>query len=78
MNYLKRGLDGVQNWVGSFISQRNLTVDKIVGNLKQHVDGIEGKLDYVAAFLDMTCNYYEHTGTQTVARSLISRAAGEV
>lgn len=78
VGYLKRGLTGVQDWVGKFIAQRDLSVDKIVGNLKQHVDGIEGKLDYVAAFLDMTCNYYEHTGTQTVARSLISRAAGEV
>jgi hypothetical protein len=40
--------------------------------------GIDGKLDYVAAFLDMTTNYYEHTGTQTVARSLVTRAMGEI
>jgi hypothetical protein len=78
VGFLQRGLQGVQSWVGSFVASRELSVDKIVGNLKQHVEGIEGKLDYVAAFIDMTCNYYEHTGTQSVARSLISRAAGEV
>jgi hypothetical protein len=35
----------------------------------------DSKLDYLAAFLDMSTNYYEHTGTQTVARNLILRAA---
>ena len=55
-----------------------MTVDKVVTSLKRYVDGIDGKLDYAASFLDMTVNYYEHTGTQTVARSLISRAAAEV
>jgi len=37
----------------------------------------DSKLDYLAAFLDMSTNYYEHTGTQTVARNLILRAAQE-
>lgn len=78
IGYLQRGLSGVQDWVGSFVASRELSVDRIVGNLKQHIDGVEGKLDYVAAFIDMTCNYYEHTGTQTIARSLISRAVGEI
>jgi hypothetical protein len=39
---------------------------------------MDGKLDYVAAFVDMTTDYFAHTGTQTVARSLISRAASEI
>ena len=69
---------GIESWVGSFIASRDLKVETIVSRLKEHIDGIEGKLDYVAAFLDMTTNYYEHTGTQSIARSLISRAAGEI
>src|SRR5262249_12039083 len=77
-SFLQRGLQGVQGWVGSFIAQRDLKVDTIVNRLKGHIDGIEGKLDYVAAFLDVTTNYYEHTGTQSIAGSLISRAAGEI
>jgi hypothetical protein len=48
------------------------------GSLKGFLTGIEGKLDYVAAFLDMTTNYYKHTATQSVARSLITRAVGEI
>ena len=67
-----------RSWVNSFITQRGLNVETIVDRLKQHIDGIGGKLDYVAAFLDMTTNYYEHTGTQSIARSLVSRAAGEI
>lgn len=75
---VEKSLTGVQGYVNGFVKQHGVTVDKIVGSLKNHVDGIEGKLDYVSAFLDMTVNYYEHTGTQTVARSLIARAASEI
>jgi hypothetical protein len=32
----------------------------------------------VSAAIDMTTDYFEHTGIQTVARQCISRAAGEV
>jgi hypothetical protein len=76
--FFQRGLQAVEGWVGSFIAGRDLKIETIVSRLKQHIDGIEGKLDYVAAFLDMTTNYYEHTGTQSIARSLVSRAAGEI
>jgi hypothetical protein len=78
MGYITRGLDAVQGWVGSFVSEKGLGVDKIVGSLGSFAEGMDGKLDYVAAFVDITTDYFEHTGTQTVARSLISRAAGEI
>ena len=35
------------------------------------------KLDYLAAFLDMSTNYYERTARQVVAGNLILRAAKE-
>ena len=35
------------------------------------------KLDYLAAFLDMSTNYYEPTARQVVAGNLILRAAEE-
>jgi hypothetical protein len=76
--YVSRGLGAVQGWIGSFIASRDLGADKIVGSLSGFADGMDGKLDYVAAFVDIATNYFEHTGTQTVARSLISRAASEV
>lgn len=76
--FMENGVKSVQNWVGSFVASRNLTVDKLVGSLRNVMEGMDSKLDYVGAFIDMTTNYYEHTGTQSVGRSLISRAAGEV
>ena len=78
LSYITRGIDAVQGWIGSFISSKSLGVDKIVGSLSGFAEGMDGKLDYVAAFTDMVTDYFEHTGTQTVARSLISRAAGEI
>jgi hypothetical protein len=78
LSFMQKGLESVENWVHSFVSSRDISLDKIAGNLQGVLTGIQGKLQFVAAFLDMTTNYYEHTGTQTVARSLITRAAGEI
>ena len=72
------GLGAMHDWVRSFVASRDLSTDKLVNNFKGVLDGIGGKLQWVSAFLDLTTNYYEHTGTQTVARSLINRAVGEV
>jgi hypothetical protein len=78
LNFMQKGMAAVKDWIGSFVADRDLSVAKIAGNLKGVIDGVEGKLDYVAAFLDVTTNYYEHTGTQSVARSLITRAVSEI
>ena len=53
-------------------------VDGILCGLKGLVDFSDDKLDYVAAFLNMSTNYVEDTGTQSVARSLIERTVGEI
>ncbi|MGB3264792.1 MAG: hypothetical protein WBA89_12665 [Microcoleus sp.] len=66
-----------QGWMNNLVQSRGLTPATVLGNLKQYVDITDDKLDYVAAFLDMTTNYYEHTGIQTVARKLIDRAYTE-
>ena len=50
----------------------------IAKKLESFVDMSDGKLDLVAAGLDVSTNYFEHTGTQSVARQLIDRAYGEV
>ncbi|WP_334885457.1 hypothetical protein [Nostoc sp.] len=42
-----------------------------MGNFIQIADD---NLDFVAAFLDQTTNYYEHRGIKTVARTLILQA----
>jgi hypothetical protein len=78
LGVMQKGLGAMQDWVHQFVSARDISVDKIAGSLKGFLHGIEGKMQVLAAFLDMTTNYYSHTGTQTVARSLITRASGEI
>jgi hypothetical protein len=76
--FIQQGVSTAKDWMSGFVTSKNLGVGTVVDNLKGYIDGLEGKLDYLGAFLDMTVNYYEHTGVQTVARSLITRAASEV
>src|SRR5262249_35030301 len=78
LGFVKEGMTSVKGWAEGFIAERAVTVQKIVGPLKNVMDIADDKLGYVAAFLDMTTNYYEHTGIQTLARSLISRATNEI
>jgi hypothetical protein len=78
LDFMRRGVAGVSGWMSSFVAERGLTPQAVMARIGGMLGNVEGKLDYVAAFLDMTTNYYEHTGTQTVARTIISRAAGEI
>jgi hypothetical protein len=78
ISFMQRGLSSVKDWSKSFVASHALSVDKIVGSLRGKLQGVEGHLDYLGAFLDMGVNYFEHTGTQSIARSLISRAAAEI
>ena len=50
----------------------------LLDRIKGYVDVADAKLDTVAAVLDITTNYFEHTGIQSVARRLVSRAYGEI
>lgn len=78
LNFIQQSFGSVTGWMSDFVSQRDLTPERVVNNLQTVVDITNDKLDYVAAFLDMTTNYYTHTGTQTLARRLIERAVAEI
>jgi len=78
LGFIQRSRGSVQGWMSSFTRSHNLTQSTILGNLKSFLDVTDDRLDYVAAFLDLTTNYYEHTGIQSVARSLIQRAVNEI
>ncbi len=78
LNFIGESLDSVKGWMTNFVEEKDLTPQKVFGQLQGFLDFSEDKLDYVAAFLDMTTNYYEHTGTQTLARRLIERAVAEI
>lgn len=78
LNFIGESLDSVKGWMANLVTSRNLTPEKVTDNLQRFVDIADNQLDYLAAFLDVTTNYYEHTGTQTLARRLIERAVAEI
>ncbi|MBC6434110.1 hypothetical protein FM036_27200 [Nostoc sp. HG1] len=78
LNFIGESFDSVKGWMSGIVSTNNLTPQKVVHNLQSFVDVADDKLDYLAAFLDVATNYYEHTGTQTLARRLIERAVAEI
>ena len=78
LNLIGNNFAAVRDWIASFVEGKDLSPDKVMNNIRSFIEVSDDKLDYVAAFLDMTTNYYEHTGTQTLARSLIDRAFAEI
>ena len=78
LNFIGESFDSVKGWMSGIVTQNDLTPQKVVNNLQSFVQLTDDKLDYLAAFLDMATNYYEHTCTQTLARRLISRAVAEI
>ncbi|MBE9052868.1 hypothetical protein IQ243_21075 [Nostocales cyanobacterium LEGE 11386] len=78
LNFIGESFDSVKGWMGGLVTANNLTPQKVVNNLQSFVQLADDKLDYLAAFLDVATNYYEHTGTQTLARRLIERAVAEI
>lgn len=78
LQFITNSFEAVKSWIIGFVNSQNITQNKVLNNLHSFVEFSEDQLDYVAAFLDMSTNYFEHTGTQSIARSLISRAMMEV
>jgi hypothetical protein len=78
LGFIQQSMGSVQHWMADFTNQHGLTPTRILGSLQGFLDVANSKLDYVAAFIDLTTNYYEHTGIQSVARSLIERAVNEI
>jgi hypothetical protein len=75
LGFMGESFASANGWMSNFVASRGLTPEKVVAHLQQVMNTTDSKLDYLAAFLDMSTNYYQHTGTQTVARNLILRAA---
>ena len=78
IGFINQSFGAMQGWMGNFVNSHHITQQGLLINLQKYMDIADSKLDYVAAFLDMTTNYYEHTGTQTVARRVIERAVREI
>ncbi|MDB9311706.1 hypothetical protein PN462_01235 [Spirulina sp. CS-785/01] len=78
LGFIGESFNSATGWMQGFVEERDLSRDRILNNIGGFIEGADDKLDYVAAFLDMSTNYYEHTGTQTLAKRLIDRAFAEI
>lgn len=78
LNFIGQSFDSVTGWMSGLVASHGLTPQKVAHNLQSFLDVADDNLDYLAAFLDVSTNYYEHTGTQTLARRLIERAVAEI
>lgn len=78
LGFIEASFNSTKDWMGSFVSSKGLTPQNVTQNLQKFIDVTDDKLDYFGAFLDMSTNYYEHTGVQTLARRLIERAVAEI
>jgi hypothetical protein len=78
LGFITQSFDSIKGWMSDFVTSRNLTPENVVNNLQNFVEISKDKLDYLGAFLDVTTNYYTHTGIQTLAHRLIERAVAEI
>ncbi|MEM7594550.1 MAG: hypothetical protein AAF383_24120 [Cyanobacteria bacterium P01_A01_bin.83] len=77
-SFVESTFDAVSGWMDNLVSSEGLTPKNVFNHIGSFVELSDDSLDFVAAFLDQSTNYFEHTGIQSVARSLIMRAATEV
>ncbi len=78
LGFVIQSFGAVQGWMNQFVASRDLTPEKVVNNLQNFIEISKDNLDLLGAFLDMSTNYYYHTGVQTLARRLIERAVAEI
>lgn len=78
LGFIGQTFGAVSGWIGSFVQEHGLTPENIYNSLKERIDGLDGKLDVVAALIDTHTDYYTHTGTQSLCRSLIERSVAEL
>jgi hypothetical protein len=75
---IKRNIEQSRGHLEATVAAQGITQAGVLDKVKQYVAIADDKLDLVAAALDLGTNTFEHTGIQTVARRVISRAYGEI
>lgn len=75
---IKKNVEESRGHLEGMVSQHGITQDTVLAKVKEYVAFADDKLDLVAAALDLGTNTFEHTGIQTVARRVITRAYGEI
>lgn len=75
---VKQNLAASASHLSAMASTKGISQAGVLEKIRQYVAISDDKLDVIAAGLDMSTNYFEHTGIQTVARRVISRAYAEI
>ena len=75
---LMTNFDATKGSLEQFAADKGIEQSSLLGKVKDLLGTTDDKLDYVAAGLDLVSNHFEHTGIQSVARRVISRAYGEI
>lgn len=71
LGFVNQCFSAIEGWISQLIAQTGLTPKDVFNHLGNFIQIADDNLDFVAAFLDQSTNYYEHTGIQTVAQRLI-------
>ncbi|MDJ1183988.1 hypothetical protein [Roseofilum casamattae] len=78
LGFITNTFDSVEGWMTNLIGSVGLTPKGIFDHIGGFIDFSDDSLDMVAAFIDQSTDYYQHTGIQSVARKLFLQAASEV
>lgn len=78
LGFVLESVDQVKGWMQDFVTKNDLNSERVYSSLQNFIDINDNRLDYWSAFLDMTTNYYTHTGTQTIGRQIIERSVNEI
>jgi hypothetical protein len=73
-----RNLEEQQGHLEGFVNEKGITQESLLERVKGWVDASDAKLDLVSSMIDVMTDYFEHTGVQSVARRVVSRAYGEI
>jgi len=77
-SFINESFDAIGDWMANLAQSAGLNPSSLSQHLGVFIEIADDKLDYLAAFLDSSTNYFEHTGIQTVARRLITQAHSDL
>jgi len=75
---IKKSLEESRGQLEGMVASHGISQETVLAKVKEYIAIADDKLDVVAAALDLATNTFEHTGTQTVVRRVVSRAYGEI